>query len=292
MSFTRVHDLINNRLKEASAFANDCALRIRKRNVITVRYYDDVPNIGDQLNHFILSRFTSKDLVQCSSSYTPHILGIGSIAHLSGRGSLLWGCGIIGRQTLPLWRRLNEKQIFALRGHLTLNEFDKAGLDLRQIPLGDPGLLTSKYWNDQCTKSEFKIGIVPHYMHKEDARHMLRNCDNIIVLDVALSPFEFINQLIRCEYILSSSLHGLILSDAFAIPNKWISFFPELYGGTFKFIDYYSTTDLVDESAIHFLPHQEKLEVFCRLAIAHTSVKRYKYSLDQLIDSFPSYFIM
>ena len=44
--------------------------------------------------------------------------------------------------------------------------------------------------------------------------------------------------IISCKYILSSSLHGLIISDAYNIPNIWLDEY-KLNEGDFKFKDYF-----------------------------------------------------
>ncbi|HQA91106.1 MAG TPA: hypothetical protein PK316_15725, partial [Sedimentisphaerales bacterium] len=52
-----------------------------------------------------------------------------------------------------------------------------------------------------------------------------------------------------CECVLSSSLHGLIVADAFGVPNAWLKLSDKVRGNDFKFRDYYSVYDL-DEKVI------------------------------------------
>ena len=49
-----------------------------------------------------------------------------------------------------------------------------------------------------------------------------------------------ITEIAQSEMILSSSLHGLIIADAFRIPNKRIYFTEAPLGSGIKFDDYYS----------------------------------------------------
>ena len=47
------------------------------------------------------------------------------------------------------------------------------------------------------------------------------------------------DKICSCENILSGSLHGLIMSEAYNIPNVWIQFGEPLIGEHFKFHDFF-----------------------------------------------------
>ena len=49
-----------------------------------------------------------------------------------------------------------------------------------------------------------------------------------------------INDICSCKAIISSSLHGLICSDAYNIPNLWLDEY-KLAEGDFKFKDYFAS---------------------------------------------------
>lgn len=50
---------------------------------------------------------------------------------------------------------------------------------------------------------------------------------------------SFIDDICSCNTILSSSLHGIIIADAYEIPNAWISLDENHPDNNFKFKDYY-----------------------------------------------------
>ena len=58
------------------------------------------------------------------------------------------------------------------------------------------------------------------------------------IIDICAGEKEFINELLEVENVISSSLHGLIMADAYGIPNARVNISNKLIGGHFKFKDY------------------------------------------------------
>lgn len=46
-------------------------------------------------------------------------------------------------------------------------------------------------------------------------------------------------EIVLCNLIISSSLHGLIVSDVYNIPNVWVEFAGAIGGDHFKYLDYF-----------------------------------------------------
>ena len=71
--------------------------------------------------------------------------------------------------------------------------------------------------------------------------------NELLIIDLAHYKkwTDVIDQICSCERILSSSLHGLIVSDAYQIPSCWIELTGKISGGYFKYYDYASSVNRV-----------------------------------------------
>ncbi|RGY81624.1 hypothetical protein DXA18_05515 [Dorea sp. AM58-8] len=59
-------------------------------------------------------------------------------------------------------------------------------------------------------------------------------------MNVKDDPLQVVKEIAECRYIISSSLHGLIVADSLGIPNMYLVFGDRLLGDGYKFEDYYS----------------------------------------------------
>lgn len=153
----------------------------------------------------------------------------------------IWGSGFI-----TPWRPsknvlLRDVEIYALRGKTSLKRMQEyTGKKLEHVVLGDPGLLASRLLDIKNIEKKYELGIIPHFTEK--GTPLITNIDvkNSIVIDIQ-QPVEItLMQIAQCKNILSSAMHGLIVADAFGIPNARIELSDKMIGGDYKFIDYYS----------------------------------------------------
>ena len=198
-------------------------------------------NWGDDINKYLVEKISGKKVipVQCKLHRPLHYLCIGSILQWFGdKNAIVWGSGL--REPLPV---RPCKQILAVRGPLTRAELLKQGYDCPEV-YGDPVLLMPKLYNPTIEK-KYKIGVIPHFSElKSLFVQSIFKCDDFHFIDIKnYGTYEhFIDEILRCEYILSSSLHGCIVSDAYGIPNLWCQFTDyKAEGDGFKFKDYYQS---------------------------------------------------
>ena len=203
-------------------------------NKITAYWYTEVVNFGDLITPLLLKYYGFTPV--CYPIEQAQLLSTGSILDLvpEDYSGHIVGSGLI-RDT-PL--RFRKAKVWAVRGKLTRERLDAP----KDTVLGDPGLLSSKLLK-QRQRRRHTLGIVPHYVDKDDDRISMikkRYKSDILVIDVMRKPLAVFEDIDKCDVILSSSLHGIIIADSFNIPNAWIYLSDKVVGKGFKFHDYFS----------------------------------------------------
>jgi pyruvyltransferase len=219
-------------------------------NKIAAYWYRGTLNFGDLITPLLLKKYGFTPF------YAPieqaQLVSTGSILHLvpENYSGHIVGSGLIKNTVL----RFNKAKIWAVRGELTRQRINAP----KNIVLGDPGLLSYKLINERQNKS-YILGIIPHYVDKKDARISMiqkKYKNDILLIDVARKPLAVFRDIDKCEFILSSSLHGLIVADSLGIPNTWILLSDKIIGKGFKFFDYYSA---IGKNLPYFLNGTESL---------------------------------
>ena len=193
---------------------------------IKIYFWHGTLNAGDIFTAFLLYAMGLK----YEFSETPDIGITGSI--LSDQRfdtSYIWGLGF-GNPN----ESCKRNKVLAVRGKLTQQLL---GVD---CAIGDPGILASHFFNPDSSK-KYKFGIIPHYV---DIDWMKTNCTGKVI-DIRTSNFgKLFTEINECEFILSSSLHGLIFALSYGIPAIHIKHSELASKNSFKFNDFYSTLSI------------------------------------------------
>lgn len=164
-----------------------------------------------------------------------NILGVGSIITCGNKKSKVWGSGFMSDRG-----RMRGGEVFAVRGPLTAQRITEQGLE-KCDTYGDPALLLPLWLKPSAIK-KYKLGIVPHW--KETVMFIEKYRNSYKVIDLRTKDVKrIVEEITSCDYILSTSLHGLVVAHAYNIPALWIK---EGYIETdgFKFTDYFSSVDI------------------------------------------------
>ena len=202
-------------------------------------------NLGDELNVFLVEALAGRPVVSTYSIFTsnkPNYMVIGSVidSDMINANSIIWGAGTMWGDSREL--KAKPLKVCATRGKLTQKYLASQGVESPDV-YGDPALLMPLVYNPSVEK-KYKLGVIPHVFDLHDPIvERLATLDK----DVHIVPLEnykdwhhVIEEIKSCEFIISSSLHGLILSDAYQVPNAWVKFSDRIHGGDYKYLDYFS----------------------------------------------------
>jgi hypothetical protein len=211
---------------------------------IAVSYFIRVRNIGDLINPIAVQHATGRPAAWKTRAAGEHLVAIGSILHWAKPLSHVWGTGLMSPEAGI--GELDGERVWALRGKLTYSCLKPELAGLRDVPLGDPGYLIGRRLAalSPAPAATHRLGVVPHYFDREHPGvASLRDQDGVAILDVRDPPPTFFAQMMACEAIASSSLHGLIFAEALGIPNVWVDFREESPERAFKYHDWFSLAD-------------------------------------------------
>ena len=202
-------------------------------------------NWGDDINYWFLKEIIDGKLINYDWSIItkllkrPFISGIGSILTLFNmENAIIWESGIISSTDMV---KGTPREVKAVRGPLTRQKLLDQGIECPEV-YGDPALLLSRYYTPNIEKKIYKLGIILHYV---DQNNHLLDClkkdQNILFIDIRHYThwLDFIDQVCQCDMVASSSLHGLIISEAYGIPNIWIKLKGSELNDDFKFHDFF-----------------------------------------------------
>ena len=203
-------------------------------------------NLGDDLNIDFLENLFGKRIIKKEFSLFNKgktYSFIGSILeYVCNRKEsvFVWGSGFKFANNNLKDEDIKKNTYLAVRGPLTRNIILKAGGSCPDI-YGDPGILLSRYIKvDRNIK--YKYGLIPHKteFNSESVTRINQDKDVLLIDIVNYGSWkEFLEKVNSCEYILSSSLHGIIIADSYLIPNIWVRFTSNIDGGGFKYLDYF-----------------------------------------------------
>ena len=199
-------------------------------------------NFGDWIGPYLFESLSGIEPVHrkpSNKSLKTVFITVGSCARWFCEDSIVWGSGII-EQDEVFWR---PRRTCAVRGLFTRRRMLELGYDCPEI-YGDPAVLLPDFYNPEVPK-QYKFGVVPHYCNFEEANASFEGCERVNIIDVRTRDVEsIVRELKKCEMILSSSLHGLILGNAYSIPSAQVEFTSKLGGDGVKFLDYFSAYNI------------------------------------------------
>lgn len=199
-------------------------------------------NFGDYLSVKIVERMVGGPVTTYVNfkNSQKKLLAIGSILYFARTGDVLWGTGSNNKYPDKKDYKFSDLDVRAVRGPLTKAFLEKNfGIAIPEI-YGDPGLLFPFLFPEFKRKdspSQPYI-VIPHFYE----RFLFSHQDNIIY---PTDPWnEVIEKILDSEFVISGSLHGIIIAEAYGIPARYLRLSEK--EPLFKYQDYYLSTGRPD----------------------------------------------
>lgn len=208
-------------------------------------YYWQQPsfvNFGDYLSVKLIERIVEQPVrifQKKRFNNEKKLLAIGSILIFGLNEDVIWGTGLNGKRMDKSFFQFTNLDVRAVRGPLTRQFLkDQFQIDCPET-YGDPALLLPYFFPEFQRKQNPKYDyiIIPHYSEKK--LFPREGIENIIY---PTDPWdEIIEKITDSRFVISSSLHGIIVAEAFGIPARLLKITDN--EPLFKYQDYYLGTN-------------------------------------------------
>lgn len=201
-------------------------------------------NFGDYLSVKIVERILDAPVVIYKKTKVPKqkLLALGSLLYFANTGDVLWGTGSNNKYPNKSDYNFTDLDIRAVRGPLTRAFIqDNFNIECPEV-YGDPALLFPYLFPEFVRRENPKHPyiFIPHmyernWFSKEDGEH---------IVNPTWPWDEVIEKILDSEFVISSSLHGLIIAEAYGIPARYLRLSDK--EPLFKYQDYYYATGRPD----------------------------------------------
>jgi pyruvyltransferase len=225
---------------------------IYKNNTLRLFWWNEIKimrkqkeNYGDMMGKYLVERISGKSVdwvfpkrFSFKNYFDPIYVTIGSILSHVNENCIVWGSGIISKEYT-----IKKAKFIAVRGPQSRQHLLNQGYEVPEV-YGDPALLLPDYYAPVIEK-KYKFGIVPHYTDYKKVLQEYKDQKEVLIIDLMTNDMEEVTNLfLQCDRIISSSLHGVIVSHAYQIPAVWVKFSDKLFGDGIKFQDYFESVEI------------------------------------------------
>ena len=242
------------------------------KNRIIIENWEGTVNIGDQLPKVICEYMLNREHLTADQpvSKSVHLLTVGSVIGIGLFDAVIWGSGIHLINTAFAARKqkkIRNLDIRAVRGPVTKEILRVIGYDCSKVAMGDPAILMPLIYQPEHIEKKYKFSVVEHFKKKQSAESV--SCHKISVKTKDYR--NFIDELAASELVISSSLHGIILAEAYGVPAIFVNPDHLMDHQLMKYYDWYYSTGRDNVVIAHSveealtmtpmpLPHLEELQ--------------------------------
>jgi pyruvyltransferase len=145
-----------------------------------------------------------------------------------------------------------------------------AGIDCPMV-YGDPAMILPLLYTPKNSKTNRTI-YIPHHSIYTFSKSLFKDQTLFKIINPKnRKSLKIVDEIFNANVVLSSSLHGLIIADAYGIPNIWVKLDDKvLTGQNFKYYDYFSSVGRNPNLFLNFeeLTHIDDINLLPKLSDA------------------------
>ncbi|WP_085796380.1 polysaccharide pyruvyl transferase family protein [Falsiruegeria litorea] len=192
---------------------------------IKLFWWKGIPNFGDVLSSLVVANVSGRKVTHAGPKGCD-LVAVGSLLQVIRRNfsqavehrmkPFVWGTGLLHPVPTDFLPNVN---VALVRGPVTA-----ALLGVKTRQFGDPGLLTADLI-DEIPSVQDRVALVPHHSQVDDPeiQALVRSEPALDLVDPRADALEVCRRIASSRHVIASSLHGLIVADAFGVPSTWLS---------------------------------------------------------------------
>ena len=226
---------------------------------VVLERWQRLENAGDYISSVIFDWMLSRKNLEARNGKNVHLFAVGSILGFSKADGTIWGSGILdayNARNIIRRKYYIKYDVRALRGPLTKSIMIAAGYKCGRVALGDPGILLPLIYKKEEHKKKYKYCIINHYVN---ADKNIDDNDDTVTISAGTNDYKWvIDRICEAEIVISSSLHGIILAEAYGVPSVWL--LENMEDRTMKYYDYYYSTGRYNIPVARDVQEAKKME--------------------------------
>lgn len=197
------------------------------------------PNFGDMLSVIVVEWLSGEPVRHVGENEARKLLAVGSVLQYAQNGDTVWGTGMHPTCQISFGREKSklDLNVLAVRGPLSRDALLARGIACPEI-YGDPAILMPLIVPNY-NKQRSGVVLIPHMAEFHAVKKEL-NGRELTIVDPSGPWRNTLDKILSAELVISGSLHGLIVADAYGIPAIWYR--AQHDEGMTKYLDYYMGT--------------------------------------------------
>lgn len=215
-------------------------------------------NFGDGVNK-LFWEYIIQNKLYCNVSEL-HYITTGSIMCHVNNKSIIFGTGFISNngdlggdnyRSISSIKQATPHKIIVVRGPLSRQKMINFNIECPEN-YGDPLILMPCVNSNYTNIDDNIIGIIPHYVDKNNKNYKLLKTNlekkgysvKYIDIEVGENHKSLIDNINKCKYIISSSLHGVMMGIVYKKKTIYVEFSNKVLGDGFKFQDFFKSINI------------------------------------------------